>query len=364
MTVRALGIDVSVWEDNNSTPQHVDFTKAMQNGASFVFIKASQLQADEDMTINWANAKTAGILRGAYHYLDWRTSEIDQAKLFVSLIKDDPGELPPVLDVEMQPDHYGVSNSDAQQRVKNWLEYVKTAIGKLPMIYSGYYFWHDYMSTDVYWATYPLWLAWYADENVIKTPPPWKTWTFWQCTDSWDGKAYGCESSAVDGNYFNGTVDELKTWASSPAPLPPTPIPVPETGIECALNVNGLNVRAGAGAEYPLVDTIWKYNQPTVFVLLGTLTNGYVQLADKTGYVYRAYINPTNVPVPAGDAYYVNVNAINVRKEPSSVSSLVRIIYRKTEPVIYALTSSLNNGYFRLADLTGWVFASYLTKKP
>ena len=36
------GIDVSVWQDDNSTPQKMDFSKAKAAGARFVFIKACE----------------------------------------------------------------------------------------------------------------------------------------------------------------------------------------------------------------------------------------------------------------------------------------------------------------------------------
>jgi GH25 family lysozyme M1 (1,4-beta-N-acetylmuramidase) len=35
------GIDVSRWQDDNNTPQQIDFRKAYAAGARFVFIKAS-----------------------------------------------------------------------------------------------------------------------------------------------------------------------------------------------------------------------------------------------------------------------------------------------------------------------------------
>ena len=45
--MRALGLDVSFWQDDNATPKKVNFDKAKLNGAEFVFIKASQQVADE-----------------------------------------------------------------------------------------------------------------------------------------------------------------------------------------------------------------------------------------------------------------------------------------------------------------------------
>ena len=63
---RTLGIDVSKWQDDNSTPQRMDFKKAYDAGARFVFIKASQAcWMDEDMLYNWKSAQDAGLLRSA-----------------------------------------------------------------------------------------------------------------------------------------------------------------------------------------------------------------------------------------------------------------------------------------------------------
>ena len=207
--MRAQGIDVSVWDGI------VDFAKAKAAGASFAFIKASQQVADAKFTINWKNSK--GILpRGAYHYLDWRMSEILQANLFCSLLAGDPGELPPVLDLEMNPAPSGVMPNIVQSRAMNFLAAVEKATGKIPMIYTGYYYWVQWGSQSAGWSHYPLWLPWYATENVIKSPPPWKNWTFWQYTDRADGEMFGCQSKGVDMSFFNGTVAELQAYCKLP----------------------------------------------------------------------------------------------------------------------------------------------------
>ena len=227
---RALGLDVSWWQDDNTTPRKVNFDKAKLNGAEFVFIKASQQVADEDFKDNWKAAKAAGLLRGAYHYLDFRKSEMDQAKLFVSQMGGDWGELPPVVDFEQTPSQLvpPLIMSAALMRGKLWnfLQYVEAQTGKIPMIYVGFYFWREFGNTNVEWAKYPLWLPWYNSETWIKictkggtgAPLPWTKWTFWQFTDRLDGIAFGCESKQVDGNYYNGTVDDLRAWVK------PTPV--------------------------------------------------------------------------------------------------------------------------------------------
>ena len=92
--MNAVGCDVSLYQNAISTPQVVDFAKMKANGATFVIIKASQANwADRDMVMNWANAKKAGILRGAYHFLVWDVDPIKQAEYFCQLCQYDPPEL-------------------------------------------------------------------------------------------------------------------------------------------------------------------------------------------------------------------------------------------------------------------------------
>ncbi len=220
--MRAYGLDVSVWQDNNSTAQQVDFKKAKAAGASFVYIKASQRRLDEDIMYNWKSAKDAGLLRGAYHYLDPRMPVLDQAKLFCNILANDPGELPPVCDFEQRTENGIVLPPVDVWRgwLWNFLTFVEKELGIVPGIYTGYYYWYEFGTKDKAWSRYPLWLAWWEKESIIKAPPPWSTWTFWQYTPKGDGIYHGCESKGVDLNFFNGTVDELYNYARISTPVP------------------------------------------------------------------------------------------------------------------------------------------------
>ena len=72
MTV--LGLDISKWDGA------WDARKSKSAGAQFVYIKASQaVFADPLFAGNWQKAKEAGILRGAYHFLDYTRPAVDQA---------------------------------------------------------------------------------------------------------------------------------------------------------------------------------------------------------------------------------------------------------------------------------------------
>ena len=51
-----LGVDISVWQDLNSTPQMYDPWKTRKQNGVFVGIKASQANwIDPDFIMNWNN---------------------------------------------------------------------------------------------------------------------------------------------------------------------------------------------------------------------------------------------------------------------------------------------------------------------
>lgn len=210
--MKTIGCDVSFWNGA------VDFNKMKSAGASFCYAKASQLSADARFAEYWPAMKTAGLLRGAYHYLDWRVSELTQAKLFVDTMGGDWGELPPVCDFESQT--AAPEPAVANGKLWNFLQYVEQKTGHIPMIYTGYYYWLQYGTPNVGWAKYPLWLAWYAAENIVKVPLPWTKWTFWQYTGNGDGAKYGSTGLSMDMDWFNGSLAELQAFAGAPIPAP------------------------------------------------------------------------------------------------------------------------------------------------
>ena len=58
------GIDVSYWNAG------IDWPKVRATGQRFVFVKATEGSFYSDPTFddNWLGAKSAGLLRGAYHF--------------------------------------------------------------------------------------------------------------------------------------------------------------------------------------------------------------------------------------------------------------------------------------------------------
>jgi len=236
------GIDVSHWQDDKSTPQKIDFKKAKTAGAEFVFIKVSERGSiDRDFEYNWAAAKEAGLLRGGYHFLRWNLTGLIQARIFCDIMKDDPGELPPVADYEAPPlirpgqDPLYPSNSLLVQ----FLVEVESLTNRKPMIYTSPGFWNTNgkikgtSKFDAKWEYYPLWVAHYTKADKPIVPKPWKDWLFWQFSATGNGPKYGAESKSIDLNWFNGELIDLFALAGQgdvPPPDQPPTLPPDQSG--------------------------------------------------------------------------------------------------------------------------------------
>jgi lysozyme len=216
-----IGIDISKWDGN------WDANKAKAQGATFVFIKASQATyTDPQFLLNWQKAKDAGLLRGAYHYLDYTKPGKDQANAFADLIKSDPGELPPAIDYELRrsdnnPAAALVILRDCLDQLMSRTELFADSVAKKPMLYASPGFWAEYgdMTKRDYWLQFPLWLAHYTTSMTPLLPSPWPLWKFWQFTAKGPGEVFGSECLTIDMNRFNGTLSELMEFAGVQIPV-------------------------------------------------------------------------------------------------------------------------------------------------
>jgi lysozyme len=210
-----LGTDISHWQDSPETPKEIDFNKMKSAGAQFVFFKASQAKwTDKVFASSWANAK--GIMpRGAYHYLDWSSPGVEQAKYFCDVIANDPPEIPPVVDFEERKN----VPANANGQLWNFVTYVEGVTRRIPMIYTSPAYWKEFGSPNSGWRKYPLWIAnYYA--NLPAIPKPWNSWVFWQFTPKGMGSIFGVESIGIDLDYFNGTYDQLLAFCNIKKPEP------------------------------------------------------------------------------------------------------------------------------------------------
>jgi lysozyme len=195
------GIDVS------HIQQTVDWNAVRQAGKVFAFIKATEgiTYTDPKFATNWSGAKAAGLLRGAYHFYETNDDPTAQADNFLSAVQLEPGDLPPVVDIERTKS--GESASQIVQDLQTWLDLVEQATGRVPIIYTSPGYWNS-LATSAF-GRYPLWVAEYG----VKSPKPvagWAGWTFWQSSES--GTVSGI-SGSVDLDVFQGTLAELAALA-------------------------------------------------------------------------------------------------------------------------------------------------------
>ncbi len=194
------GIDVSRYQERINWKE-VKKMKVDSIKISFAFIKATEgeCRIDRYFSINWENAKKNQLIRGAYHFYRPQISSKLQAENFISNVKLEKGDLPPVLDIETLASGYHIDNT--VKGIKNWLKIIEKAYHIKPIIYTNIDFYNNYLA-DEGLSDYPLWIAHYYEEKVRLN----QIWYFWQHNDR--GKVNGIKGD-VDFNIFNGDMEEL-----------------------------------------------------------------------------------------------------------------------------------------------------------
>ena len=205
------GIDVS------SHNPGIDWQAVAASGVEFAFIKATQGNGyrNPEYPAQWAGAKAAGILRGAYHFFRWDTDPLAQATYFLQAVSGDLGELPLTVDVENTGDGAGNGPKDPA-KVRVFVDAIRVATGKAPIIYTYTSMWRDTLGNPTTFTDCLLWLAAYQS----KPPAPvggWPVVTFWQFTST--GTVAGVPGQ-IDMNYFMGSSEDLQKLAGLPAPDP------------------------------------------------------------------------------------------------------------------------------------------------
>jgi lysozyme len=188
-----VGIDASRYQ------RAVNWADLRAQGVDFVYLKAS-----EGATVRNAyfeqhrdGASAAGLLWGAYHFVRPDTPVGDQLAQFLAVTREGVGDLPPVLDVEVDG---GIPADSLKARVVRLARGVEAATGRRPMIYSGAAFYRDRLSPAL--DPYPLWVAQYRE-----TLPSADGWALWQYTDS--ARLRGVGNQPVSLSVFRGSRADL-----------------------------------------------------------------------------------------------------------------------------------------------------------
>lgn len=194
------GIDVSHHQDRIDW-QEVQKMNVEEMQLKFVFIKATEGLTNVDRLFkrNWYKAREEGMVRGAYHFFLATKSGKKQADNFIAQVTLEPGDLPPVLDVEQL---YGVKPKELRIRVKEWLSAIESYFKVKPIIYTNVDFYDQYLGKE--FDEYPLWVAHYLQPNKPRIE---RSWLFWQHSET--GRVNGI-NAPVDFNVFNGDAADFQ----------------------------------------------------------------------------------------------------------------------------------------------------------
>ena len=180
------GIDVSHWQET------IDWAKVAGAGKKFAFIKATESTdfVDNMYATNRAKAKANGIKVGAYHFARPGTNSndaVNEASWFIRNAGPVPGELLPVLDLEVTG---GLTDAQLEAWTQAFMDRVYALTGVRGAIYVSPSFWSGNVgnSTKIAAAGYKvLWIAHWTTGSAPTVPGSnWNGngWTFWQYTSS------------------------------------------------------------------------------------------------------------------------------------------------------------------------------------
>ena len=203
-----LGVDVSNWQGKN-----VNWRRLWAQGKRFAYIKATEGTSyrSPSFSSQYTNSYKSRYIRGAYHYANpagkagWR-----QANYFVDHgggWSKDGRTLPGMLDIEYGKTSicYGRSKARMVRWITSFLNQYKKRTGRHAVIYTTAGWWTACTgNTTRFSKTNPLFIArWRSDPGVM--PGGWKTWAFWQYTDT-----------PIDQDMFNGSPAKLLALANGP----------------------------------------------------------------------------------------------------------------------------------------------------
>jgi len=237
-TTRAKGLDVSNWNGA------IKWASVASAGYRFAFGKATEgaKYVDAKYTVNRNGSEAAGLAFGAYHFArpggaglgGVTASAIAQADHFLAVASPQPGELPPVLDLETTGN---LSKSRLLAWTLAWLGEVYARTGVYPFVYTSPLFWSRSVgdSTAAAEVGTRLWIAhWTKASKPLVPAANWNGsgWTFWQWSNciSVTGMKHCADADRMNG--ANPVAVAIAPYPTGPPLLstPPTIAGAPEAG--------------------------------------------------------------------------------------------------------------------------------------
>ena len=221
---KILIVDISKWQDAPNTPKIPDFEIMKSRGVSGVIVKCGEANSIDRAFLSYVDALVkAEMPYGIYWYYNNKYPPKKQAMLFASTLQNGTNSQPlglvPKLGFWLDLED---RNPGKYIGWKHWYDFLAELKSDFPTeligIYTGFYYFTEMTislgisaSSLDWFKQFPLWIASYSYNPRV--PKPWgDNWTLWQFTDVLDGLQFGVESKELDGNYFNGTMEEYKQF--------------------------------------------------------------------------------------------------------------------------------------------------------
>src|ERR1035438_6700606 len=205
---RPRGVDV-FGGDNGGRP--IDWAKVSGAGYGFAFLKASEGEhtTDKQFAHNWTATRSAGVVRGAYHYLDGDSNGAAQAQHFCAVLAANGGlladDVPPILDLESLGNE---SAKDLAATAHAFLDAAEATLQRPFMIDTGIYF----AGNDGTFGDMPLWVPRYGDIEDPGVPHGWTDWAFWQTSET--GEVRGIDGPCDGTSFHRETPADRQAWVA------------------------------------------------------------------------------------------------------------------------------------------------------
>lgn len=194
------GVDVSSYQGD------VDMSKLKEQGISFVYVKATEgsSHTDEKFKQNWQNAKTAGLLSGAYHFFSFDSSGETQAQNYVAAVGDLRDHLIPAIDIEYHGDkkENPPEKSTVVKELKSYIKSIEEKYQVKPLLYMDNVIYEKYIKDD--FSDYPRWMrsVYYPVEIEHHDG-----WTIWQYSDTGELNSHNGSEKYIDLDVLNGNLN-------------------------------------------------------------------------------------------------------------------------------------------------------------
>ena len=195
-----FGVDVSNYQGD------INWQELEAQNVSFAFIKATEGSGhtDESVRRNLDRAADTGIKVSAYHFFSFDSAGETQAQNFISAVRSDEIDMPPVIDIEYYADKrsHKPSREETENILRPLISQLEEYYGVKPIIYTTLPVYYRYVKGS--FSDCPLWI------RSVNCEPDLIDWKFWQYSDKGTLTGYDGDEEHIDLNVYNGSEEDFE----------------------------------------------------------------------------------------------------------------------------------------------------------